>query len=293
MKLLICSDGMPASTQATQLGAIVAGACRAETVLLGIVEHPSDEGPLRDALEREAVTLRQAQVNPKIVVRAGEPIREILNETSASNYDLVVIGAQRKGSSGLYWRSEKTYEVIKAITPPVLVATGECIRLKKFLLCTGGREEIEAGVELTGKLAAAVGATVTLLYVMAEPPAMYADLVQLEEDLDRLLESKSELALNLRKQKKTLENLGARAEVRIRHGSVVEQVFAEAASADYDLIATGSSPARGVIRHYIMGDLTRRILNRSNCPVLVARGGSIQRGSLLARLKNVFGGSPG
>ena len=289
MKLLICSDGMPASTQAAQLGAIVAGACRAETVLLGIVERPIDEGPLRDALEREAVALRQAQVNPKIVVRAGEPIREILNETSASNYDLVVIGAQRKGGSGLYWRSEKTYEVIKAITPPVLVATGECKRLKKFLLCTGGREEIEAGVELTGKLAAAVGATVTLLYVMAEPPAVYADLVRLEEDLDRLLESKSELAINLRKQKETLENLGARAEVRIRHGSVVEQVFAEVASADYDLIATGSSPARGVIRHYIMGDLTRKILNRADCPVLVARGGSIQRGSLWARLKNVFG----
>jgi nucleotide-binding universal stress UspA family protein len=290
MKLLICSDGMPASTQATQLGGIVAGACRAETVLLGIVEQPSDEGPLRDALEREAAMLRQAQVNPKIVVRAGEPIREILNETSANNYDLVVIGAQRKGNSGLYWRSTKTYEVIKAIAPPVLVATGECKSLKKFLLCTGGREEIEAAVELTGKLAAALGATVTLLYVMAEPPAMYADLVQLEEDLDRLLESKSELARNLRKQKETLERLGARAEVRIRHGLVVEQVFAEAASADYDLIATGSSPARGVIRHYIMGDVTRSILNRTNCPVLVARPGKSRAQGLWQWLKNAFKG---
>src|ERR1700737_1532681 len=100
MKLLICSDGMPAPAQATQLGGIVAGACRAETVLLGIVEQPSDEGPLRDALEREAAMLRQAHVNPKMVVRDGEPIREILNETSANNYDLVVIGAQRKGNSG-------------------------------------------------------------------------------------------------------------------------------------------------------------------------------------------------
>ncbi|PYK03826.1 MAG: hypothetical protein DME66_11290, partial [Verrucomicrobia bacterium] len=41
---------------------------------------------------------------------------------------------------------------------------------------------------------------------------------------------------------------------------------------DYDLIVTGTSQARGLLRHYIMGDLTRSILNHANCPVLVARG---------------------
>src|SRR5213083_3441541 len=75
--------------------------------------------------------------------------------------------------------------------PPVLVAIGECKRLKRFLVCTGGKEFIEEAVQLTGELADALGASVTLLHVMAEPPAIYADLVQMEEDVDRLLESKS------------------------------------------------------------------------------------------------------
>ncbi len=39
------------------------------------------------------------------------------------------------------------------------------------------------------------------------------------------------------------------------------------------MIVTGSSQARGPFRHYIMGDLTRSILNRADCPVLVARPG--------------------
>jgi nucleotide-binding universal stress UspA family protein len=273
MKILICSDGTSPADTAIRIGGLLAGPTHAETTLLGIAENPQDERPLRDALEAQAQSLRAHGVTPEIVLRAGEPIRQILKQTSKTIYDLVVIGAQQKGTTGPHWRSEKTYEVIKSIRPPVLVAIGERTTLKKFLVCTGGKKTIEKAVQLTGKLAAAVGASVTLLHVMAEPPAIYADLVRMEEDVDRLLQSKSELGTNLRRQKRELERLGVSAAVRLRHGIVIDQVFEEANEGDYDLIVTGSSPARGLLRHYIMGDLTRSILNRASCPVLVARGG--------------------
>jgi nucleotide-binding universal stress UspA family protein len=291
MRILICSDGMPASDTATRFGGVIGRRLGAETVLLGIVENAPDEAALREALQREAQHLRDQPVEPKIVTRAGDPIREILNETSNTTYDLVVVGAQHKSNSGLHWRSEKTYELIKAILPPVLVAIGECDQLKSFLVCTGGREFIDEALKLTSKLAATVGAGVTLLHVMAEPPAMYADLVELEEDLDRLLQSKSELGLNLRRQKETLERLGVKVEVRIRHGIVVDQVFAETRQGNYDLVVTGSTHARGVVRHYIMGDLTRQILNRASCPVLVARAQPVQPRSFWSILKQVFASS--
>jgi nucleotide-binding universal stress UspA family protein len=288
MRILICSDGRPAADNATRIGGLLAGACRAETTLLGIAENPTDEQALRGALESQAQGLRAQSVTPKIAVRAGEPIRQILQETAATKYDLVIIGARRTRTTGLYWRSEKTYEVIRAIPPPVLVAVGERVQLKRFLVCTGGKAFIEDAVQLTGKLAAAAGASVTLLHVMAEPPAMYADLVQLEEDLDRLLESKSELGLNLRRQKKDLENLGVTAEVRIRHGIVIDQIFEEAEHGNHDLIVTGSPQARGMLRHYIMGDVTRSILNRADVPVLVARGGEPPRTGLWYSIKQAF-----
>ena len=292
MKILICSDGMPAADSATRLGGLVAAAACAETTLLGIAEKPQDEVSLRDALGVQAQSLHEQGVVPEIVVLAGEPIRQILNQTSTTKYDLVVIGSRRTRSTGLYWRSEKTYEVIKAIPPPVLVAIGDCDQLKRFLVCTGGKEFIEEAVQLTGKVAAAVGASVTLLHVMAEPPAIYADLVRLEEDVDRLLESTSELGTNLRHQQKELESLGVQAEVRVRHGIVLEQVFNEAREGNYDLIVTGSSRARGMFRHYIMGDLTRSILNHSSCPVLVARAEKSEGGvTLLGAFKRLFGPS--
>jgi len=275
MKILICSDGMPAADNATRLGALLAPPLQAQTALLGIAEKADDESSLREALEKQAQWLREQNVSPQIVLRSGDPVPQIVDETSKTKYDLVIIGARKTGSTGAYWRSEKTYEVIKSISPPVLVAMGEWAEFKRFLVCTGGKEFIEEAVQLTGKLAKAIGASVTLLHVMAEPPAIYADLVRLEEDVDRLLQSKSELGINLSGQKADLEKIGAAAEVRIRHGMVVDQVFAEVREKNYDLIVTGSSQARGMVRHYIMGDLTRAILNHANCPVLVARAGKI------------------
>jgi len=274
MKILICSDGMPAAENATRLGASLAGPLRAETTLLGIAESAKDEPALREALEKQAEWLRAKNVSPQIAIAAGSPVRQIVNETAKAKYDLVIIGARKTGSTGLHWRSEKTYEVIKSTSPPVLVAMGEWAQLKRFLVCTGGREYIDEAIQLTGKLASAVGAAVTLLHVMAEPPAIYSDLVRLEEDVNRLLESNSELGINLRTQKQDLEKLGVPTEVHVRHGIVVDQVFAEARKSNYDMIVTGSSQARGMLRHYIMGDLTRSILNHANCPVLVARAGA-------------------
>jgi len=273
MKILICSDGMPASENAIELATLLARPLKAEVTLLGIAEKSSDERPLRETLERQAQSLRTQSARPDIVVSAGDPVRQILDQTSKTGYDLVLVGARWIGATGHYWRSERTYEVIKAIQPAVLVAIGERKQLKRFLVCTGGKEFIEHAVQFTGKIAAALGASVTLLHVMAEPPAIYLNLVQLEENVDRLLQSKSELGTNLRRQKRELEHLAVPAEVRLRHGIVIDQVFEEVRAGNYDLIVTGTSQARGLLGHYIMGDLTRGILNRASCPVLVARAG--------------------
>jgi nucleotide-binding universal stress UspA family protein len=289
MKILICSNGTSSAETAIHLGGLLSGPLKAQATVLGIAETSQDERPLRDALEKQAQSLRGRGISPDIIVQSGEPVRQIVDQTSEISYDLVVIGARWTGATGHYWRSEKTYEVIKAIQPPVLVAIGECKHLRRFLVCTGGKEFIEQAVEVTGKLAAAVNASVTLLHVMAEPPAMYADLVRLEENVDQLLESKSELGTNLRRQKRELERLGVSAEVRLRHGIVIDQVFEEARDGDYDLIVTGTSQARGLLRHYIMGDLTRSILNHANCPVLVARAGKPKAARTLWKaLKGLF-----
>src|SRR5262249_41349073 len=80
----------------------------------------------------------------------------------------------------------------------------------------------------------------------------------------------SELGVNLRREKETLESLGLSAEVRLRRGSVLEEILAETRERNYDLVVTGSALSR-TLRTYVLGDISREIVNRSNCPVLVVR----------------------
>lgn len=294
MRILICSDGTDPADNPTRLGGLLAAPSQAATTLLGIAEKANDEGPLRAALDEEAALLRSLGISPRIVVRSGEPIRQILAETTANEYDFAIIGARRIGSGGLYWRPEKTYEVVKAVPPPVLVAIGVIKSVQRLLVCTGGKRFIDDAARLAGEIAVRLGGTVTLLHVMAEPPAIYADLVRLEEDVERLLGSDSELARNLREQKDMLEKLGITVEVRVRHGIPLDQIFAEWREGNHDMIVTGTSQAMGPFRHYIMGDLTRGILNRAECPVLVARAGKITddedaEGGFFHRLLHGFG----
>ena len=271
MNILICSDGTAASDDAARLGSILAHATKAQVTLLGIAEKPEDEQPLRQALDRQTDILRQAGVALQTVIQTGEPIGQILGETSAKKYDLIVIGSRRKDTAEHLWRSHRTYEIIKAVEPPVLVAIGARERISRILLCSGGKHYIDPAVRLTGTIAAAMHAEVTLFHIMAEPPAIYAHLLELEEDVDALLRSDSVLGRNLRAEKKTLEKLGVAVKVRIRHGFILDQLLEEMQEGNYDLIVSGSSRARGPLRHYIMGDVTERILESAECSVLVAR----------------------
>src|SRR2546429_3891766 len=98
MRILICSDGTESAAKPICLAAILAGPWQTETTLLGIAEASGDEPALRAALETEAEKLRGFGVSPKLVLRRGEPVSEILRETTSTQYDFTIIGAERKGN---------------------------------------------------------------------------------------------------------------------------------------------------------------------------------------------------
>jgi len=287
MKVLICSDGSVQAENAVRFGALIAQKSGAEATIFSITEKPGEEDSAFDSLRRAQELLRERGVNAEVITKVGEPIDEIVKRTDESSYDLVVIGAVRKGTRGPFLMSAKAYKIIKAVAPPVLVVIGNRDKINRILVCSGGEKYIDRAVEFSGALAKSTGASVTLFHVMAEPPAVYSDLIKMEEDVNLLLHSNSELGQNLRREKESLEGMGVTAEVRLRHGLVISEVFKEIRRGDYDLVVTGSSPEGGNLRSYIMGNITREIVNRAECPVLVVRGGQAPAG-ISGTLKGFF-----
>jgi nucleotide-binding universal stress UspA family protein len=286
MKILICSDGSEQAERAIRLGAGIAVACQAEVTLFGIIETPSRSDAILESLKRGQALLAEKKIPAELTTRTGDPITEIVQRTEQQAYDLVVIGAVRKETQGLFWMSSKSYKIIKETRPPVLSVAGQVATIKRMLICSAGGRYIDSSLPLMAQIAHGMQAAVTLLHVMPEPPAIYAGLSRLEETADVLLASRSELGLSLSRQQQTFTQLGVKAEVRLRHGPVLEQILRELKTGDYDVVVTGSAPSRS-LRTYVLGDISREIVNQANCAVLVVRG-QTARGGTGKRLQSWF-----
>ncbi|MRR33332.1 universal stress protein [bacterium] len=278
MKILFCSDGSSQAEIAVRFGAIIAAGCRAETSILGITEQEGDEESLLEALLRARDILKEYDLDAELITKPGRPVREIVRRTREGNYDLVVIGAVRKTtrhplwmSVDPLWMSARAYKIIESVEPPVLVVIGDHSAPRRILLCTGGGSPADKAVEFAGEIARRVHAVVDLFHALPEPPAIYADLIRLEEDAERVLTSMSRLGRSLRRQKEVLEEFGVFGEYRLRHGQVVPELLKELGRDDYDLVVSGFAPDEDRLHRYLMGDIAREIVNRAELPVLVIR----------------------
>jgi nucleotide-binding universal stress UspA family protein len=287
MKILVCSDGSERCRRAFASAAVIAAATKAETTILGITENEQGEGELLETLREEAAVFWEKETKLQIVTKFGDMVGEIIRQTRETNYDLVVIGAERRGTQEFFLPSTKAYSIAETIAPPVLVVPRPRPDLKRILICSGGGTYIDNAVRFTSKMAKQLSAGITLLNVVPEPPAMHATLFRRQDDVEALLNSGSALARNLRNEKEIVERAGVPVIVRIRHGIVIDQILAEVQGTDYDLVVVGSWPVRDPWRNYVIGNVTRDIINRTDRPVLVIRSDK-EPATLAARLRNVI-----
>ncbi|HET7623846.1 MAG TPA: universal stress protein [Verrucomicrobiae bacterium] len=271
MKLLICNDGSAQADNAMRLGAAIAAACKADVTLFGIVESPGQSQTILDSLKQGQALLEQNKINAELITKSGDPIQEIKRRTEEAHYDLVIIGAVQKKARGFFWMSSKSYKIIKEVAPPVLTFAGSGTSIKRILVCSGGKIHTDAALKLISEIARGAGANVTIFHVLPEAPGIYSHWSLMEEEDARLLDSKSELGINLRGEKEKFEALGVATEIRFGHGPVLDEILEELRKGKYDLVVSGSALSRS-FRTYMMGDITREIVNRSDRAVLVIRG---------------------
>jgi len=286
MRLLICSDGSEPSRRAISFATIIATATRAETTIFGIAQNQQKEAKLKEILLRESRALESSGGKVEIATKSGDPVTEIIHWTREREYDLVVIGAERRGDQEFFLPSAKAYLIAETISPPILVVPSARRQLKRILICSGGGPYIENAVRFAARLGKDLEAGITLLNVLPQPPAMHATLYRRQEDVEALLKSNSALARNLLNERKIIEDAGVPATIRIRHGIVINQVLNEVTEGDHDLVIAGSWAVRDRWRAYAVGNITREIVNRIDRPILVIRS-NVEPKSLAKRLRGI------
>ncbi len=274
MRILVCSDGSPESAEAVVFASRIRTTEEDAFAILGIRAGGGADPELLEALREQQRILGETGLPVDLVTGTGEPVGEIEAYAEKGRCDLVVLGARRRGRGRLTTFGASTYRIVRALLPPVLVVPGAREAIRRIVIAVGGVGHIERAVQVAAPIAAGVGAHVTLLHVMAEPPVAYAPLVEHDVGPEVISSRSDALSRLLRELAARLSDRGIETDIRIHFGAIVDGIVGGARDADADLLVLGTSPAGGELRRYLLGDLARDFLREAPCPILFVRTGT-------------------
>ena len=301
MKILLCVAGMPYAEAAVSFGGLIARITQSLVTLLHVAPRLPSFPPQVGGDEEEAtgekvlararemlVSANHLSVDTRL--RHGDPTATILAEAQEGDYDLIVMGARKEvGLTQRLLGSVAQAVVRRALTsvPVVKPAKPEprpepCPErrsaygrravegLKRILICTGGLDVANPVIESGAQLAGTACAQATLPYVTSPTASMYAGL-EVEDTLPRLLGTDTPVARHLRHGTETLARRQVAAELRLRHGIVADEILCETRRGNYGLVVIGTSGAAGRLRAWLLGNVTRQVVEHASCSVLVVK----------------------
>jgi len=271
MRILMCTDGSRFAEDAIHYGTLIAQATQAEVTILGVIERPLEAAHVQASLAQAQQILSVHGLSTMTKTRQGHPDEEILSETEETFYDMVIVGQYGRRGISRFWLGPVTERIVEHAHTSVLVVKGKRDHIASLLICTSGTEFGDITVQHGVELARALDATVTILHVISAVPVMYTGLDEMDETLPELLQTDTREARHLRRGEKTLESLGVKGKLELRHGIVPDEILRAASEGNVDLIVIGSSQIGGNISRYLMGDVTRQIVHYCKRPVLVVR----------------------
>jgi nucleotide-binding universal stress UspA family protein len=292
-KILLCSDGSDCAMQAARGAARIAKACKAELVVLNVLDLLSsaifyvapEVAPPIDVTIRYAEEAQQATLDATGQVLteegahfrcrkdSGHPVDTILCIAEAEHADLIVMGS--RGLSG--WQAlllgSNSEAVVHHAHCPVLIVRGAPAQFQHILLpsdasaCAGGATRV--GFELAEKLQA----DLTVLNVF-EPAGRFAFVETPDPNPVRATEEDLAAEQSLTQVEESCRAIAREVDVpydvhQVR-GHAGEKIVERAASEKVDLIVMGSRGLGGFKRRFL-GSVSDAVLHHAHCSVLIVR----------------------
>jgi nucleotide-binding universal stress UspA family protein len=276
MEFLICTNGSEDSWPAIEYGAWVAASIEAPVILLGIAEHlPAnvridEKYPLEDMFGRAVELFQQRGLKFSLEIQNGDAERIIPGEADKRDR-VTVIGRLARARLRRLLAGRSIRYLMERIRNPILYVPKARLPLRKMLVCLGG-----LGYEVTAEhLAIRIGiksnAEVTLLHVAPPVDLDYPTARAEREHWRDLVDTNTLPGRNLRMAVETAREAGLSAQVKARQGNIIEEILAEIAQGDYDLVCMGSAYGSHGLRHMYGPNVTDEVAERAACPVLTAR----------------------
>jgi len=250
LKLLIYIDHSSIDPSFVEFGFSLAQATEGFACLLSVVNSQSHHSETFNLLE----TIRQSHQRylnlTSTNVRQGNYTEEILKEAQEGQYEMVILKWEEEPSE----YSSKALQILRLLKLPLLLVKNPHPQIQRLLICTAAGEPGKEDIKFGGRVAKLTGAFTTLFHITRKSSSK-AELFRAERHL--LL------------GKATLEALNVKSEIKIEEDdNPVNKISSELQKGQYDLLIIGS-PAPKTTRHLFWKDLTRKIIDVSNVPVLI------------------------
>lgn len=281
MKFLVNAD-----EDSISLGLVFARAFSAGVTLL---ESNETRGRGEVALGQ----FRSAGIHADLIQRETDWLHAVRLVSRAYHYDLVVEGRMWRRGLGPLVFGVVPQALLSDVRTNLLIAQYEKSKIRRILLAVAGGPSSQQVLRWGGLAAKAFDAQPVLLHVTERPPAMFAGLAAATENLSRFMRSNTVEARAFQIAAQSLRLIGIEPELKLAHGTVVDEVVAEARSGNYDLIVLGSSFAGNPSARLFMESVTDRVVTHAPCPVFIARSSTAAGGGTADQTKKPTPSAPG
>lgn len=270
-KVIICLQaGMPAYPE-LEYGINMAELLQASVKFLCFHERGS-ASKLKEAVKTAAETLEAHGKTVEVEWDRGSLV-EAIERAVLGHPQAMVLFSDRFGST---WqrllRTIRFRHIMAEVSGPLVRLRDTCWPLKKILVSSGGFAYTIRLEQLAIHLAQAAGAKLTILHVVEPVTLDYSLAREVQTKWARLLETNTPQAQHLQRALAAAEAAGVVAEVKLRHGQVVDEIIDEVEMGNYDLVGLGSVYSSHSLRGLYRPDVTALVSAAVSCPILTMRG---------------------
>ena len=273
MRILIATGGAGHSELAVRMGALLADPAGPHPTILTVIPNPEKKNQAENVIAKAKALLAAEVPEGQGKIREGSPAGQILAEAEEGRYDLVVIGEKREHALMTRLLGSTARKVVENAPCPVLIAKGHIAPIHRILVCDSGAGNRPLLQRFTTSLRelAEEPVEVVVLHVMSQITAdSTVPNEQLEADAQQLIRQHTPEGVLLQEDGRILDELNVRAELKVRHGPVLEEIRDEAQRGNYDLLVIGAHQSAGWQR-FLLEDIAYQIIEQADRPVLIVR----------------------
>lgn len=270
LTLLLCTNGAPVGRPALDYGVWLAGVLHLPVTLLGIVESPSQDTLVQEALQAAQMQLDAEHIPFAVQVRSGRA-REVICAEAIPEQHLVVIGPMGRPKWRQWLQGSAFRRMMPNLQAPFIYAPTAHRQLEHILVSTGALEHAINAECWALFLAKRTGAALSILHVAETAHYHYPTIEKMETHWKDLLSADIPQARHLRALLAQAKAQGVEATLQVRHGAVVREIIAEARTGQYDLVVMGSKYSSHSLRRQYLPDVAAEVMESLSSPVLIVR----------------------